>query len=324
MSTTNKIRGVNLGGWMVLENFITPYFFSLSDCHLKGDFRYYPGQVDAPPEGSALHKYMNHTECSPLPKHPIDEWTFVKTFRDANNGSGAFAQQYLDIHYDNFVKKEDLKALKAGGITHLRVPIGHWILGDITDDEPYVEGGWKYMKRLADWCREEGLQVWLDLHTAPGSQNGFDNSGHLGPKPSCNGWDESYYNFFKTETLAPNVVRTLKIIDHITEQVAKDGMTDVVTGFGLLNEPFADCNYFSLVKFYEEGFNIVRANMGEETGVYVADSFNPGRFNGFAWKDAKYKNTYLDSHFYQTFEAKTRALSPRQHIATVWYVIVFI
>ena len=35
---------------------------------------------------------------------------------------------------------------------------------------------------MVGWCKEEGIQVWPDLHTAPGSQNGFDNSGHLGKK----------------------------------------------------------------------------------------------------------------------------------------------
>ena len=33
------------------------------------------------------------------------------------------------------------------------------------------------MKRLVKWADEIGLKVLIDLHGAPGSQNGFDNSG---------------------------------------------------------------------------------------------------------------------------------------------------
>ena len=65
--------------------------------------------------------------------------------------------------------------------------------------------------------------MWFDLHTAPQSQNGFDNSGRLGRAL----WDTSpgYVN------------RTLRIVNSIAAQVVADGIDDVVTGFGLLNEP---------------------------------------------------------------------------------------
>ena len=44
-----------------------------------------------------------------------------------------------------------------------------------------------------------------------------------------------------TVVLSNNVKRTLRIVDEITVAIAKDNMTDVVTGFGVLNEPFANC-----------------------------------------------------------------------------------
>lgn len=34
-----------------------------------------------------------------------------------------------------------------------------------------------YIKRAIKWMDKIGLQVSLDLHTGPGSQNGYDNSG---------------------------------------------------------------------------------------------------------------------------------------------------
>lgn len=45
--------------------------------------------------------------------------------------------------------KADLQTLKDAGVTHLRIPIGYWILGDewLTEGEAYLPGGWPYLER---------------------------------------------------------------------------------------------------------------------------------------------------------------------------------
>jgi glucan 1,3-beta-glucosidase len=37
-----------------------------------------------------------------------------------------------------------------------------------------------YLRRALGWLDELGLKVNIDLHTGPGSQNGYDNSGRAG------------------------------------------------------------------------------------------------------------------------------------------------
>ena len=323
------IRGVNIGGWLVLERYITPYFFALTSCHLRGDFRFFPHQIDAPPPTSPLYKPITD-ECLPISVYPVDEWTLMEALQNGSASARSYdrhhyddsstnqiAQQYLDIHYDNFLTFEDVKDLKANGVTHLRVPLGHWILGDVAANEPYVPGGWKYFIRLIDWCRQEGLQVWPDLHTAPGSQNGFDNSGHLGATMTCHGWDQNDNAANANGALPHNVQRTLRILQNITATIAKDQLTDVITGFGILNEPFSDCDMDIVRKFYDAAFEIVRKNIGPTTSVYVGDMFDSGRWNDGFWADESHEGTYLDSHIYQSFHAHTRDLSPKQHIALV-------
>ncbi len=178
------IRGVNIGGWLVLERYITPYLFVVTECDLRNDFHYFENQIDAPPPpptSSSSDPSINSTstyklltleklqnECKPIDHLPVDEWTLSTSF--TNND---VLKQYLNVHYDNFVKREDISLLKESGVTHLRVPMSHWILGDVSDDEPYVQAdGWKYFVRLVGWCRELGMKIYGDLHTAPGSQNG--------------------------------------------------------------------------------------------------------------------------------------------------------
>lgn len=48
--------------------------------------------------------------------------------------------------------------------------------------QPYVRGGWELglVPALARMKRHN-ISAILDLHGAPGSQNGFDNSGRAGP-----------------------------------------------------------------------------------------------------------------------------------------------
>ena len=257
-------------------------------------------------------------ECQPISPYPMDEWTLTSAFDDKD-----IAKQYLEVHYENFVKREDIALLKKNGVTHVRVPLGHWITGNIASDEPFVNGGWPYFKRLVGWCREEGMQVWPDIHTAPGSQNGFDNSGHALPNPTCNGWDmddasaETFNSTAFGGGLSPNVLRTLQILDEITSTIAADNLTDVVTGFGVLNEPFANCNMDVIRKFDDLAYDIVRKNMGQDTSIYIGDVFNSTKFNNGWWIEEKYKGTYLDSHYYHVFDERPRHLSPRQHVALV-------
>ncbi len=111
--------------------------------------------------------------------------------------------------------------------------------------------------------------------------------------------------------------RTLVIIDQITSKIKADGNADVVTGFQLLNEVFNDCDFEIIKEFYNQGLQIVRKNLGENAAVYVPDTFDLAKFNGF-WSTDDFKGTYLDSHFYGSFTSVGRELSPRQHIAMTW------
>ena len=79
------------------------------------------------------------------------------------------------------------------------------------------------------WCDEIGLKVLIDLHGAPGSQNGFDNSGRRGDI----GWisDEAYLD------------RTLDVLGRLTALVVEwiEGgvMADTTLyGIEITNEPY--------------------------------------------------------------------------------------
>jgi glucan 1,3-beta-glucosidase len=336
------IRGVNIGGWLLAERFITPYLFAVNSCHLEGNLCWYPGQVGAPHKlfhgelvvldnnattttrTKELGLFCDPQVCTPVRllqvydgnadyhpydsqpynDYPVDEYTLGQAF--ANRTA---AREYMERHWDTFVTRTDLEDLKEAGVTHLRVPMSFWIRGDVRAGEPWIPGAWPYFVRVATWCRElGGLEIWADLHGAPGSENGFDNSGHYGGNPTCKGWNDN----------PENVQRTVDIVTDIAQGIAEEGLTDVVTGFGLINEPFVDCDEGVLRNYYNQGFANVRNILGPDTAIFVGDMFRSYKFNNGFWTDEDiHDNTYLDSHPYQVFFEHGRAFTPLQHIAYV-------
>jgi len=167
-----------------------------------------------------------------------------------------------------------------------------------------VDGGWPYFVRMAKWAEEIGLEVWPDVHTAPGSQNGFDNSGHLLDGPTCKNWGEN----------ATNVNRSIEVVREIASRIRTDGLTSV-RGFGTLNEPFVDCDPNTVRAFNDATFQVLRKELGPDVKIYIGDMFNAKMWNDGFWEDRE--NTFLDSHYYHVFARNPRTLSPRQHIAYV-------
>jgi glucan 1,3-beta-glucosidase len=80
--------------------------------------------------------------------------------------------------------------------------------------------------RALNWARKYGLRVNLDLHTAPGSQNGWNHSGRLGSI----GWLRGVMGL-------TNAQRSLNHIRTLTEFIMQDQFRNVVPMFSIMNEP---------------------------------------------------------------------------------------
>uniref|UniRef100_V5E8S5 glucan endo-1,6-beta-glucosidase n=1 Tax=Kalmanozyma brasiliensis (strain GHG001) TaxID=1365824 RepID=V5E8S5_KALBG len=145
-ASTGKIRGVNLGGWFILENFLSPSVFSAAQ--------------QAGGSGASL---------------PQDQWGFMTTI---NNNAKAL--QILQQHWSSFIVESDFAQIKSLGLNTVRIPVPHWAFTN-SSSEPYLSGAeLPYIDQAVSLAAQYGLDVMLDMHTAPGSQNGFDNSGHIG------------------------------------------------------------------------------------------------------------------------------------------------
>jgi glucan 1,3-beta-glucosidase len=84
------------------------------------------------------------------------------------------------------------------------------------------------VQRLVGWAKLYNISIFFDLHAAPGSQNGWDNSGRLGPAV----WGAN-------DTLPRTYDVLGRLSQHILQLENDNTTSGVVVGLELLNEPFA-------------------------------------------------------------------------------------
>jgi glucan 1,3-beta-glucosidase len=245
--TKTKLRGVNLGGWLVLEKWMTPSLFT----GLKAGDEF------------GLCEELGPKEASDI----------------------------LRIHRNNFITELDFKWIADRGLNAVRLPVGYWILGN---SKPYV-GGIEYVDKALDWAEQYGIKVIIDLHGAPGSQNGKDHSGRIG----AIGWHKE-----------GNIDRTLKALEELCKRYA--GVPCVV-GIELLNEPAWKLGKKRLAAYYEQGYKIVRKQMGADTMVIFPDAFRPKRWKRVLRGD-EFQNVVMDAHLYQVFSRSDKRLSAFRHL----------
>jgi glucan 1,3-beta-glucosidase len=180
-------RGVNLGGWFVLEAWMMPSFFT-------------PDLTNA---------------------GAIDQWTYMTA---VNNNTRAL--QLLQQHWSTWINETDFMAISAAGLNTVRIPVGHWTFSG-SNLEPYLVGAeLPYLKQAILWASKYSIDVILDLHTAPNSQNGFDNSGHQGPTN------------FGTVTPSDNAARVYSALQSMVTTFVNDKTYGgIVKGIEILNEP---------------------------------------------------------------------------------------
>lgn len=146
---TMPIRGVNLGGWLSIEPFITP---SLFDAY-------------KPQQGI------------------VDEYTLCAELGPSK------AAKLLEKHYARFVTEQTFQEIQDAGLDHVRIPFSYWAITTYPGDPYVPQISWRYLLRGIEYARKYGLRVNLDVHGLPGSQNGWNHSGRLGAIGWLNGTD---------------------------------------------------------------------------------------------------------------------------------------
>lgn len=166
-----KSRGVNLGGWLVAEHWMT------------GDADFWKG-VSA--DDANAGEYTAITQAAD-----------PKTIRSN-----------LENHHKTFITEAEIKAIAAAGLNTVRVPVGYWIVGFDKNDPAnkaewasFNKGTLTYLDKLVrQWAKTHNVAVLISIHAAKGSQNGADHSS-----PATKGkayWSDFTENVANTQTMA--------------------------------------------------------------------------------------------------------------------------
>jgi len=248
-----KLRGVNLGGWLVLEKWMTPSLF-------------------------------NDTQAT-------DETTLCVGF-------GKRAEAHLHQHWSTFITESDFEWLAQRGINAVRIPIGFWLFGPPypyhrsfgSCPTPFVKGGEAYLDCAFEWAARHQLYVLLDLHAAPGCQNGFDNGGLHG---ICEWWHDKKAWEERREF-------TLQMLEKLSQRY---GRHPCLIGIEVLNEPRWDIPTDVLKQFTEDAYRRIRRHADEhEVAVVFNDGFRSHReYFGFM-QEPNFTNVIMDIHRYQCFD----------------------
>jgi len=263
---SQKARGVNLGGWLVIEPWITPSLFDNT-----GDNRI------------------------------VDELTF------GQYQERTAALSTLQNHWETWITEADFSAIAGAGLNHVRLPIGYWAF-DVSGGEPYIQGQLPYLTKAVNWASAHGLKLIVDLHGAPGSQNGFDNSGHRIPSPE---WQNSQSNIDRTNAVIKQIAGMFK------------DSTAVVPVIAPLNEPagFVGGKMLDVTKqYWRDSYQNIRYPFGtsqtSNTVVMIHDAFQPlSYWDGFM-TPPNYDGVAMDTHIYQIFSVAENQMSDSQHIST--------
>lgn len=204
-----------------------------------------------------------------------------------SNGYGySRAKEVLKKHRNTFITIEDFYFLYKHGINTVRIPVGWWIAFDPDPPAPFIAGSLEALDNAFSWAQAFGIKCIIDLHAAPGSQNGME---HSASRDGTTGWPTTDY-----------ISQTLDVIDFLASRYAEHPS---LLGIELLNEPSAGSVPLDvLVSFYKRGYEVVRKH---SSTAYVIFCQRIGNADPFELYQANLGsiNTVVDLHYYNLFDA---------------------
>lgn len=280
-------RGTNLGGWFVLEPWLTPsLFYQFLGAYGKwGD--------DAP----------NHVA--------VDSYSFCKVLGPSESNL------QLRRHWKTWVTEEQIMKIAITGADTIRIPVGDWMF---IPYEPYIgcyDGALNELNRAIHLCKKYGMKVLLDIHAIQNSQNPFDNSGKTTIRWTSSitfehvqtaGWIGKYNLTDHTTTVnTSSILYALRVVEVILDLYAHE---DTIVGLEALNEPWWMTPLEDLKSFYWQFYQLVQRKAPHWVSVFH-DSFrsNPQSWMGFL---KNCDNFAFDTHLY---EAWSEAMEDWQYSA---------
>ena len=191
------LRGVNCGTTFITEGWLAPYCIAEP---VNGEY----------PE--------------------LCEEDFQKGLRSNPNLTEAQIGELLDIYYTSWFTREDVKNIRELGMNCLRIPFYYTMILNEDFSRRNETEAFRYLDPILEWCREFGVYVILDLHGAPGGQNGYEHSG-------ASGYNKYDKNTIKTWYDERYIAATVDLWDFIREHYKDSENGKIIASYDITNEP---------------------------------------------------------------------------------------
>lgn len=252
-----KIKGVNLGNWLVLEKWMNPTMFVGTDCE----------------DETWL--------CRTLPKD--------------------LKQERYTQHRSTYITERDFAYIAGKGLNAVRIPVPYFIFGDV---EPFI-GCVEYLDKAFNWAEKYNLQILIDLHTAPGGQNGFDNGGICGVCKWCQNPDEVEFVLTVLERLAQRYGTRdgLWGIEILNEPISEElwNLADIPNRYPAVDKEEAEGSggvpSDFLRTFYVDAYRRIRKYLPLDKVIVFHDGFRLREWKDFM-REEEFVNVVLDTHMY--------------------------
>lgn len=252
-----KVKGVNLGNWLVLEKWMNPALF----------------------EGTTAE----------------DEYWLPRQL------SKEVYEARIKIHRSEYITERDFVTIRSWGMDAVRIPVPYFIFGD---REPFI-GCIEELDKAFNWAEKYGLQILIDLHTAPEGQNGSDNGGICGVCKWAQNPEEVEFELSVLERLAERYGNRKGLWGiEVLNEPALPWMwntMDIQKRYPPVDEKMAEgsaaISYEFIRDFYLKAYDRLRKYMPEEKYVVIHDGFELKIWKDFM-REEKYKNVVLDTHQY--------------------------
>ncbi|NLL78529.1 MAG: cellulase family glycosylhydrolase [Clostridiales bacterium] len=252
-----KVKGVNLGNWLVLEKWMNPALF----------------------EGTTAE----------------DEYWLPRQL------SKEVYEARIKIHRSEYITERDFVTIRSWGMDAVRIPVPYFIFGD---REPFI-GCIEELDKAFNWAEKYGLQILIDLHTAPEGQNGSDNGGICGVCKWAQNPEEVEFELSVLERLAERYGNRKGLWGiEVLNEPALPWMwntMDIQKRYPPVDEKMAEgsaaISYEFIRNFYLKAYDRLRKYMPEEKYVVIHDGFELKIWKDFM-REEKYKNVVLDTHQY--------------------------
>ncbi|KAJ9673784.1 hypothetical protein PVL29_023374 [Vitis rotundifolia] len=209
---------------------------------------------------------------------------------------------FLQEHWSTFIVEDDFKFISENGLNAVRIPVGWWIASDPTPPPPFVGGSLYALDNAFNWARKYKVNVIIDLHAAPGSQNGWE---HSASRDGSQEWG-------KTDQ---NIQETVAVIEFLTARYANNPSLYAVE---LINEPLSPGATLEMVtKYYRAGYEAVRKH-SLIAYVVMSNRLGPADSRELFPLTSGLNGAVIDIHYYNLFNDMFDDMTVQQNIDFVY------